>query len=68
MVKRRMESVDRKIKDLLKDEELTEKERNQAITKELRKKIQEIKTTNIYTDTEKASMVLKIQGEILKYK
>lgn len=68
MVKRRMESVDRKIKDLLKDEELTEKERNQAITKELRKKIQEIKTTSIYTDTEKASMVLKIQGEILKYK
>ena len=68
MVKRRMESVDRKIKDLLKDEELSEKERNQAITKELRKKIQEIKTTSIYTDTEKASMVLKIQGEILKYK
>ena len=68
MVKRRMESVDRKVKELLKDEELTEKERNQAITKELRKKIQEIKTTSIYTDTEKASMVLKIQGEILKYK
>ena len=67
MIDRRMNTLNDKIKDVKKDDALTEAEQKKEIVKILKEQIAEVKGTTLYTEEEKRKKVLDLQGKILKY-